>query len=77
LSHYHLLSISGDKQALFLLIFLLGLHNKPFKGPALLSEGFEFIKLTGGGPFLRDDLENNIRVLSPMPNGYAFFIPRS
>lgn len=31
----------------------------------MLPEGFEFINLTGGEPFLRDDLEDIIRVLSP------------
>lgn len=30
----------------------------------MLPEGFEFINLTGGEPFLRDDLEDIIRVLS-------------
>ena len=31
----------------------------------VLPEGFEFINLTGGEPFLRDDLEEIIKVLSP------------
>ncbi|MBA3009844.1 MAG: radical SAM protein [Proteobacteria bacterium] len=31
----------------------------------MLPGGFEFINLTGGEPFLRDDLEDIIRVLSP------------
>ena len=31
----------------------------------MLPKGFEFINLTGGEPFLRDDLEDIIRVLSP------------
>ena len=31
----------------------------------MLPGGFEFINLTGGEPFLRDDLEEIIRVLSP------------
>ncbi len=31
----------------------------------ILPEGFEFINLTGGEPFLREDLEDVIRVLSP------------
>jgi Fe-coproporphyrin III synthase len=30
----------------------------------ILPKGFEFINLTGGEPFLRDDLEDVIRVLS-------------
>lgn len=32
---------------------------------SILPNGFEFINLTGGEPFLRDDLEDIIRVLSP------------
>jgi len=31
----------------------------------MLPEGFEFINLTGGEPFLRDDLEEVIQVLAP------------
>ena len=31
----------------------------------ILPAGFEFINLTGGEPFLRDDLEEVIRVLQP------------
>jgi len=32
---------------------------------SILPDGFEFINLTGGEPFLRDDLVDVIRVLSP------------
>ena len=32
---------------------------------SMLPNGFKFINLTGGEPFLRDDLEDIIRVLSP------------